>query len=123
VFVFNKIDCLKCARCCKGLGPRILEKDIKRIAKSLKIKESQFEVEYLKIDEDNDYVFKNMPCPFLMPDNYCMIYDQRPKACSEYPHTNRRRFYQLLNITLKNISTCPAVFMIVEKLRDHYKNI
>ncbi len=118
---FEKIDCLACANCCKTLGPRISDNDINRISKYLKIKPGTFIDTYLKIDEDKDYVFKNMPCPFLMPDNYCMIYEVRPKACKEYPHTNRKRFYQALNITLKNLDTCPAVCEITENLITKYK--
>ncbi len=30
------------------------------------------------------------PCPFLGDDNYCSVYEARPKACREYPHTDRK---------------------------------
>jgi Fe-S-cluster containining protein len=62
-----------------------------------------------------------MPCPFLGADNYCSVYDDRPKACREYPHTDRKRFYQILDLTLKNTSTCPAVHLVIEKLKVYYK--
>lgn len=116
--VFDEIDCLECANCCKSLGPRITDRDIERIAKSQRMKPSEVIDQYLKIDEDNDYVFKEMPCPFLAGDNYCLIYEQRPKACREYPHTDRKKFYQLRKITLENSSTCPAVFEILKRLRE-----
>ena len=118
--VFEEIDCLACANCCKSLGPRITDNDIARLAKHLKLKPGKLIEEYLKIDEDGDYVFKEMPCPFLMPDNYCMVYNYRPKACREYPHTDRKRFYQALNVTQKNTATCPAVFEIIEKLKQEF---
>ncbi|MCP3932375.1 MAG: YkgJ family cysteine cluster protein, partial [Bacteroidetes bacterium] len=51
-------------------------------------------------------------------ENYCSIYEVRPKACKEYPHTNRKNFHQILNLTLKNYSICPAVFEIVNRLLD-----
>ncbi len=116
--VFSEIDCLTCANCCKSLGPRVTDNDIARLAKHLKLKPGKFIESYLRLDEDNDYVFKEMPCPFLMPDNYCMVYEHRPKACREYPHTDRKRFYQALDITLKNTATCPAVFEIMERLKQ-----
>jgi Fe-S-cluster containining protein len=53
-----------------------------------------------------------------MQDNYCIIYDQRPKACREYPHTDRRRFYQILDLTMKNRDICPIVYEVVEKLKQ-----
>jgi uncharacterized protein len=115
--IFSRIDCLSCGNCCKTLGPRIINQDIDRLSKHLKIKQNIFIEKYLKIDEDNDYVFKSMPCPFIDNENYCMVYSERPKACREYPHTNRRKFHQLLDITLKNTFTCPAVFEIVEELK------
>jgi len=58
---FDEIDCLKCANCCRDLGPRILDKDIERLAKHMRIKSMDFIERYLKIDEDRDYVFKEMP--------------------------------------------------------------
>ena len=116
--VFSTIDCLACANCCKTLGPRVTDNDIVRLAKHLKIKPGKFIESYLRLDEDNDYVFKEMPCPFLLPDNYCMVYEHRPKACREYPHTDRKRFYQALDITLKNTATCPAVYEIMEQLKQ-----
>ena len=119
--VFSKIDCLDCAYCCKGLGPRVSEKDIERISKFLKISSDKFIKDYLIIDEDNDYIFSKIPCPFLMGDNYCFIYDVRPKACREYPHTDRKRFYQLLDLSVKNTFTCPAVYELIEGLKTHYK--
>ena len=118
--IFSKIDCLDCAYCCKGLGPRLTEKDIDRVSKFLKISTDKFIKDYLVIDEDNDYIFSKIPCPFLMEDNYCFIYDVRPKACREYPHTDRKRFYQLLNLSVKNTFTCPAVYEVMEGLKKHY---
>jgi len=119
--VFSEIDCLDCAYCCKSLGPRITEKDIERLSKFLKLSQDKFIKQYLIIDEDNDFVFNKMPCPFLMDDNYCFVYDVRPKACREYPHTDRKRFYQVLNLSVKNTYTCPAVYEVIEGLKEHYK--
>jgi Fe-S-cluster containining protein len=110
--VFEEIDCLSCGNCCKALGPRITDVDISRMAKHLRIKPSKVVTDYLILDEDNDYVFKSMPCPFLMPDNYCMIYESRPKACREYPHTDRKKFFQLLDLSILNLDTCPAVMEV-----------
>jgi uncharacterized protein len=119
--IFSNIDCLACGNCCKILGPRIINKDIDRLSKYFKIKQNVFIDRYLRIDEDNDYVFKSMPCPFINSQNYCLVYTERPKACREYPHTNRRRFHQIFDITLKNTFICPGVFEIIEELKRYYK--
>ncbi len=116
--VSEKIDCLTCANCCRSLGPAIYDKDIERMAKALRIKPSEVVSSYLRIDEDGDYVFKSMPCPFLMDDNYCSIYESRPKACREYPHTDRKNFEQIYKLTVKNASTCPIAYEVLYKLMD-----
>jgi len=115
--VFACTDCLKCANCCKTTGPLFTDKDIERIAKHQRMRPSEFITKYLRVDEDNDYVLQQVPCPFLAPDNYCGIYEVRPKACREYPHTDRRNMHEILNLTLKNAEICPAVFEVLEKLK------
>lgn len=116
--VSSEINCLECANCCRSLGPAIYDKDIERIAKALRIKPSEVVSNYLRVDEDKDYVFKSMPCPFLMDDNYCSIYESRPKACREYPHTDRRKFHQIYSLTVKNTETCPIAFEVMKRLID-----
>ncbi|MBN2166440.1 MAG: YkgJ family cysteine cluster protein [Marinilabiliaceae bacterium] len=119
-YAFEKINCLECANCCKSISPIVIDRDIDRISKHLRMKPSTLIEQYLKIDNDNDYVFRESPCPFLMSDNYCMIYDVRPRACREYPHTDRKRFYQILNITYQNTFVCPAVNIVVQNLKELY---
>ncbi len=111
--VTDEIDCLQCGNCCKTLGPLITDVDINRMTKALRMTPSEVVENYLKIDEDGDYVFKEMPCPFLMADNYCIIYENRPKACREYPHTDRKKFYQVYNLSVKNAYTCPIAFEVL----------
>jgi Fe-S-cluster containining protein len=115
--VSEKFDCLTCGNCCKSISPRITDKDIERIAHKQKMKEVDFIARYLHVDDDQWFVFNQTPCPFLMSDNFCMIYDYRPKACSEYPHTDRRRFYQLLDLTMQNRELCPIVYEVIERLK------
>lgn len=119
---FSRTDCLLCANCCKTTGPLFTDADIVRIAKSLRLKPQQFIEQYLQVDEDKDYVLQLLPCPFLGADNYCTIYEIRPKACREYPHTNRRKFHQISDITLKNLPICPAAYNIVEEMKKRLNN-
>ncbi|AMF85736.1 YkgJ family cysteine cluster protein [Streptococcus mutans] len=116
--VFREIDCTKCANCCKMLGPLFTEADISRIAKHFRMRLPVFEDMYLRVDEDNGKVFKSMPCPFLGEDNLCSIYDIRPKACREFPHTDRKKIYQINHLTIQNTLICPAVYLFVEKLQE-----
>jgi len=119
--VFANTDCLTCANCCKTTSPIFYQKDIERLSKYFKIKPSQFIEKYLHIDEDKDFVLNVAPCPFLDAENYCSVYDYRPTACREYPHTDRKKFHQLLDLTLQNTAVCPAVEEITEKLKLIYE--
>ncbi len=114
---FSRTNCLECANCCKTTGPLFIDKDIERISKYLRMKPQKFIETYLRMDEDNDHVLQSVPCTFLGADNYCSIYDVRPKACREFPHTDRRKFQQISNLTLKNVAICPAAFNIVEEMK------
>ncbi len=115
--VFAHTDCLECANCCKTTSPIFYNRDIDRAAKAVGLRPGDFMDKYLRIDEDKDYVLKSSPCPFLGPDNYCSIYDDRPTACREYPHTDRRKMHQILPLTYQNTLVCPAVLEITEMIR------
>ncbi|WP_228235050.1 YkgJ family cysteine cluster protein [Allomuricauda sp. M10] len=118
---FERTDCLTCANCCKTTGPLFTNADVERIAKHFRMKPSQFIDTYLRVDEENDYVLQSVPCTFLGADNYCSIYEVRPKACREFPHTDRKKFQQISNLTLKNVAICPAAFNIVEEMKKRIK--
>jgi len=114
--VFEDLDCLECANCCRTTGPLLTNKDISRIAKHLKLSESSFVQSYLRIDEEGDFVFKSMPCPFLGDDNYCSIYEVRPRACKAFPHTDAPGQASIFHLTRKNARICPGVAQILKRL-------
>ncbi len=115
---FAKTDCLTCGNCCKTTSPIFTEKDVERISKHFRMKVFDFKSQYLQRDEDDFMVLKSAPCTFLdLSDNSCTIYDVRPKACAEYPHTNRRKFIQITNLTIANTEICPATYRILEELK------
>ncbi|PWK26233.1 hypothetical protein LV89_02714 [Arcicella aurantiaca] len=116
--VFEKIDCLNCGNCCKTTSPVFTDIDIDRIAKHLRIRPAELVKQHLHLDSDGDFVLNSSPCTFLGSDNYCSIYDYRPKACREYPHTDRKNIASILPLTLENTKVCPAVFEIVEQLKS-----
>jgi len=115
--VFEETDCLTCANCCKTTSPIFTDKDVVRLAKHFRMRPADFIVKYLRVDEDNDYVLISAPCPFLGSDNYCSVYEERPNACREYPHTDRKNMYQVLDLTYRNTLVCPAVLKIVEEVK------
>ena len=121
VKTFKGIDCLSCANCCKTTSPIFRKVDIDRISKSMGMKSGKFENEFLRVDEDGDFVLKSSPCYFLGNDNKCSIYDVRPLACREYPHTDRKNMFQILDLTAKNLEICPAVAKIVTEMEGNVK--
>jgi Fe-S-cluster containining protein len=113
---FEKHDCLSCAACCKNYSPRFKTPDVKRIAKHLGLKESQFIERYLNVDEEGDFVAKSAPCPFLGGDNYCSIYEVRPSDCARFPYTDEDVLIKRQKLTLKNASFCPIVYHVLDRL-------
>ena len=118
--VFEEINCLNCANCCKTTSPVFTESDINRISRSFKMKPAEFIETYLYMDDEEDYVLQKAPCAFLLDDNTCLIYDIRPKACRDYPHTQRKGIRKRLALSLKNTEICPAVFQIFERLQQEF---
>lgn len=115
--VFEEVDCLSCANCCKTISPRFRTPDVARLAKYLRIKETVLVEQYLRVDEDGDYVVKSSPCPFLGADNYCSVYEARPNDCRNYPYTDSDVFFKRPNTTLQNTFVCPAAHLAVEKMK------
>lgn len=64
--------------------------------------------------------FLSPPPLFLDHDRYCSVYESRPKACAEYPHTQQSKIYSKLRITYLNSMICPAVAEVVEGLKKVY---
>ncbi|CAH0999719.1 hypothetical protein LEM8419_01019 [Neolewinella maritima] len=114
---FAEIDCLSCANCCKTTSPIFRDIDIDRLSRHLGIRPGELVEQYLHLDAEGDYVLNVAPCPFLGPDNYCSVYAARPRACREYPHTDRKNMLQILPLTLRNTLVCPAVAQILRRLR------
>lgn len=116
--VFERVRCQDCAHCCETTSPIFTDRDVPRIAKHLGMRPAAFTDRYLRLDDDQDYVLKSTPCPFLDTDKSCLIYDVRPKACREYPHTDAPKQRYLIDLTEKNVEVCPAVFEIMQRVSE-----
>lgn len=113
---FSEINCLDCANCCKTTPALLNQEDIHRISKHLKLDKKSFLQQYTKLDDDLDTVFKTSPCVFLANDNTCKIYEIRPFACKDYPHTHRKNQKNILNLSKENYKICPAVAQIFNNI-------
>ncbi|MBX2887556.1 MAG: YkgJ family cysteine cluster protein [Ferruginibacter sp.] len=122
VEVWKEVDCLTCANCCKTMTPTYNTKDIKRIARHIKMTPEVFSKKYLRKDRDGDFVNKTQPCPFLnLKDNKCSIYTVRPDDCRGFPHLSKKKFVEYAHVHKQNIDLCPATFKMIEKMYEHYQ--
>jgi uncharacterized protein len=118
--IFSGFDCLSCANCCKTISPVFKDRDIDRISRHFRMKPGEFTSRYLFLDEEGDYVLKTSPCPFLLSDNKCSIYEHRPYACKSYPHTGSLPLTKSVELVIKNSAVCPVVHEITQRLKEKY---
>jgi Fe-S-cluster containining protein len=115
---FGRIDCTRCANCCKTMQPGLTDEDIERISKHLGLSPEAFTADYLEPDpEEGGRRIKAAPCPFLGADDRCTIYGVRSEACREFPHTDKKGFISRTYLHTGNTLSCPAVYHIVQGLR------
>jgi Fe-S-cluster containining protein len=115
---FAKIDCLKCANCCKVMTPTYNKADVKRISAHVGMTEKEYWKKYLVRDENKDIVHKKTPCHFLLSDNMCGIYDIRPNDCRGFPHTNKKDFLFQREFHTQNLEYCPITYHVVKRLEE-----
>jgi Fe-S-cluster containining protein len=95
-------------------------RDAKRIAKRLNISKKVFLDTYTLLDEDGDLVINASPCPFLLEDNKCRIYEDRPAACRLYPHSGEELFYKNLSHHKRNARYCPGLLEILKRIAQQH---
>jgi Fe-S-cluster containining protein len=116
--VWNDMNCMECANCCKTMTPTYKAADVKRISKHLGMSPQEFKDRWLKQErKTKDWVNKSVPCQFLV-DNKCSIYEVRPKDCSGFPHHTKKNFDLYNDMYIQNLGSCPATFMLVERLQE-----
>ena len=118
--VWEEVDCLSCANCCKKMTPTFTEKDIKRIATHLQMTEDAFKDKWLYFEKkDKEWMNRKQPCQFLdLGTNMCSIYEVRPDDCAGFPHLTKKKMVEYIHVHQQNISYCPATFKFVEKLQE-----
>jgi hypothetical protein len=114
---YTKIDCLTCANCCKTTVTVFNQEDIKKASKLIGLSTKQFIRKYL-IRDGEEYITISVPCPFLLQDNKCQIYESRPFACQSYPHTQRRDFKKRIHAHNANFNICPITKFVLEKIEE-----
>lgn len=118
--VWNEVDCLTCANCCKTMTPTFTTKDVRRISKYLDMRPKDFREKWLRQEKnDNDWINKQEPCQFLdLATNKCSIYEVRPDDCAGFPHLTKKKMPDYMHVHQQNVSYCPATYKMVEKMME-----
>ena len=114
-------DCTVCANCCRQASVQVLDRDITKLAKYLRVKDAQFRQDYTQPGEDGLDLKRNADgsCVFLSG-NECTVYDARPSICSDFPHLVRGkgtipfRMWQFID----RACYCPIVYNALEAYKD-----
>lgn len=117
--VWQEVDCLSCANCCKTMTPTFTPADIKRIAAHFNMTPEAFKDKWLMFEKkEKDWQNKKQPCQFLnLSDNKCSIYEIRPADCAGFPHLTRKKMTDYMHVHRQNIEYCPATYKMVEKMK------
>ena len=89
--IVAQIDCTLCANCCSKLKPELHEDDIAVLSQMEKTTPEEYIAVYCEKDDFNDISFKTKPCRYL-EGKKCAIYENRPKECRHFPHTDKDGF-------------------------------
>lgn len=118
---FKNYDCSKCMKCCKKLEACFSEEEVKKGAERLNYSAEKFKEIYLKSKVgENKYYTKRVPCPFLKSGE-CILGEDKPKDCTEYPYTNKTgRLFSLYSMVC-NTEICPILNKIFEELKEIYQ--
>ncbi len=111
------IDCTVCANCCRVATTRLMERDVERLAKSLRIKPGRFMKEYCEETEEEGLILKRTEagCVFLQG-TLCGVYEARPGTCDDFPHLVRgmgsleSRMWEMID----RACYCPIVYNTLE---------
>lgn len=115
--VSAKIDCTKCANCCKTVEPGVTQEEIGRLAQLNRQSTEEFIKSFISSEPGTGIQYLNhQPCIFLK-ENKCSIYEARPSSCADYPHLGHQHFKFRFKSIMNQYSVCPIVFNVVEELK------
>ncbi|MFI5135394.1 MAG: YkgJ family cysteine cluster protein [Chitinophagales bacterium] len=119
--VTEKIDCTQCGNCCRYLEPGITEEEAGTLASLKSMSREIFIRDFTQREVGTETLFMNhQPCIFF-DGKLCMIYDQRPASCQDFPHLAKENFKFRFTSIMANYAICPIVFNSVEKLKEQLK--
>ena len=117
--VWQEVDCLTCANCCKSMTPTFTKKDIVRISAHFDQTPDEFKEKWLYLDNNGDWMNTRTPCQFLdKKTNMCSIYAIRPADCAGFPHLAKKKMVEYIHVHKQNVEYCPATYKMVETMKE-----
>jgi len=113
--VWSHIDCTACGQCCKALRITVDADDISRLSKRTGMGAMAFMRRHVREKSGEKYLAQS-PCSFLRG-NSCSIYEDRPKACADFPYLHAESFRERMLMMIENSFVCPVVFNTLEALK------
>lgn len=118
--VEDGIDCKECANCCRVATVRLLERDVNKLAKAVRLSPQKFINQYCEETADEGLILKrtDQGCVFLAG-NLCSIYEDRPSMCVDFPHLVRgigsipSRMWEMID----RATYCPIVYNALERFK------
>jgi len=120
--VESEIDCRACANCCRRSTVKLSERDIERLSKALRLKPARVIADYTLPSEEEGLILKRdeeSGCVFLHG-NDCLIYEDRPDICRDYPHLVRGPGQLIARMwhMPERASVCPIAYNTLERYKD-----
>ncbi len=115
--VSSKIDCTKCANCCKVFKLTVTDDELEKFATLMKESITTVKEKYVEESDSDGHAIGAMPCLFLSC-NKCTIYEQRFEECREFPYLHKPFFTSRLMGVISNYEICPIVYNVYEQLKD-----
>lgn len=123
--IWGSFDCTACANCCKEIGSCVTQAEISSMAAALSLPKDEFQAKYVgeevaPIDRDepgtSQWMLRGNPCA-LLKDNRCIVYEDRPAVCRDYPHLAKPSFNHRTLGMIERTYTCPVVYQVFEELK------
>lgn len=116
----DQIDCRACANCCRVAETNLTDRDIEKLAHSMRLSRAQFIAEYTAESEDGVILRRTEHGCVFLNGNDCAIYDDRPDTCRNFPHLVRgsgsiaSRMWQFID----RATYCPIVYNSLEAYKE-----
>jgi Fe-S-cluster containining protein len=121
--VEDQIDCRTCANCCRVATVTLLERDIEKLARFMRLSVERFKSDYTVESEEGRILKRTEEGCVFLSGNDCMVYEARPSTCEHFPHMVRgagsipSRMWKFID----RACYCPIVYNTLEAFKDEVK--